>query len=119
MAERHLQALKVATYALRLPQIFCFDCLGVSCSTVQDGLASAALQGFNFGVDPSLDPELALALRVSLEEERARQEAAQSVAGGAPAASEEPATEGFLWTPHRHTPFTPSLLYCKFTETLS
>ena len=28
--------------------------------------------GYEFGVDPNLDPELALALRVSLEEERAR-----------------------------------------------
>jgi hypothetical protein len=39
-------------------------------------------------VDPSLDPELALALRVSLEEERARQAAAQAAGGGegAPAA---------------------------------
>nr|CCA19412.1 26S proteasome nonATPase regulatory subunit putative [Albugo laibachii Nc14] len=32
------------------------------------------------GVDPSMDPELALALRVSMEEERARQEAAQQKA---------------------------------------
>ncbi|AES95157.1 putative proteasome subunit Rpn10 protein [Medicago truncatula] len=32
--------------------------------------------GYDFGVDPNLDPELALALRVSMEEERARQEAA-------------------------------------------
>lgn len=43
--------------------------------------------GFEFGVDPNLDPELALALRVSLEEERARQEAAQKTtneAGGEP-----------------------------------
>jgi 26S proteasome regulatory subunit N10 len=31
---------------------------------------------FEFGVDPSLDPELALALRMSMEEERARQAAA-------------------------------------------
>ncbi|KAG0224500.1 26S proteasome non-ATPase regulatory subunit 4 [Mortierella sp. GBAus27b] len=31
---------------------------------------------YEFGVDPNLDPELALALRISLEEERARQEAA-------------------------------------------
>jgi len=31
---------------------------------------------FEFGVDPNLDPELALALRVSMEEERARQQAA-------------------------------------------
>jgi len=28
---------------------------------------------FEFGVDPTLDPELALALRISMEEERARQ----------------------------------------------
>lgn len=41
--------------------------------------AAAAVGGggsFEFGVDPNLDPELALALRVSMEEERARQEAA-------------------------------------------
>ncbi|XP_022145439.1 26S proteasome non-ATPase regulatory subunit 4 homolog [Momordica charantia] len=38
--------------------------------------ASAGGGGFDFGVDPNLDPELALALRVSMEEERARQEAA-------------------------------------------
>ncbi|KAH6803733.1 regulatory particle non-ATPase 10 [Perilla frutescens var. frutescens] len=38
--------------------------------------AAAAAGGFEFGVDPNLDPELALALRVSMEEERARQEAA-------------------------------------------
>ncbi|KAJ6907676.1 26S proteasome non-ATPase regulatory subunit 4 [Populus alba x Populus x berolinensis] len=43
------------------------------------GFAAAAadgVSGFEFGVDPNLDPELALALRVSMEEERARQEAA-------------------------------------------
>ena len=39
-------------------------------------------EGYEFGVDPNLDPELAMALRVSLEEERARQVAT----GGAPAA---------------------------------
>ncbi|KAL3525253.1 hypothetical protein ACH5RR_013625 [Cinchona calisaya] len=38
--------------------------------------AAAGGAGFEFGVDPNLDPELALALRVSMEEERARQEAA-------------------------------------------
>ncbi|XP_010531540.1 PREDICTED: 26S proteasome non-ATPase regulatory subunit 4 homolog [Tarenaya hassleriana] len=38
--------------------------------------AAAAGGDFDFGVDPNLDPELALALRVSMEEERARQEAA-------------------------------------------
>ncbi|KAJ4843310.1 proteasome regulatory particle base subunit rpn10 [Turnera subulata] len=38
--------------------------------------AAGGGSGFEFGVDPNLDPELALALRVSMEEERARQEAA-------------------------------------------
>ncbi|PKA51054.1 26S proteasome non-ATPase regulatory subunit 4 [Apostasia shenzhenica] len=38
--------------------------------------AAGGMSGFEFGVDPNLDPELALALRVSMEEERARQEAA-------------------------------------------
>ena len=36
--------------------------------------SSAGGGGFEFGVDPSLDPELALALRISMEEEKARQE---------------------------------------------
>jgi 26S proteasome regulatory subunit N10 len=31
-------------------------------------------QAFEFGIDPSVDPELALALRMSMEEEKARQE---------------------------------------------
>lgn len=38
--------------------------------------APAGGAGFEFGVDPNLDPELALALRISMEEERARREAA-------------------------------------------
>lgn len=42
-------------------------------------------EGFEFGVDPNLDPELAMALQVSLEEERARQAAAAADGGGAPA----------------------------------
>eukprot|EP00257_Ricinus_communis_P028247 XP_025015661.1 26S proteasome non-ATPase regulatory subunit 4 homolog isoform X2 [Ricinus communis] len=52
--------------------------------------AAAAAGGgeFDFGVDPNLDPELALALRVSMEEERARQEAA------AKRAAEESSTQG-------------------------
>jgi len=32
--------------------------------------------GFEFGIDPSIDPELALALRMSMEEEKARVEKA-------------------------------------------
>jgi len=39
------------------------------------GFGGGGGEGFEFGVDPSLDPELALALRISMEEERARQEA--------------------------------------------
>jgi len=44
--------------------------------------------GFEFGIDPNEDPELALALRVSMEEQRARQEATTGAAGSgeAPAA---------------------------------
>jgi len=44
--------------------------------------------GFEFGIDPSNDPELALALRISMEEERARQQ------GNEAAAPEAPAGEG-------------------------
>jgi 26S proteasome regulatory subunit N10 len=38
------------------------------------GDAGGASDDFPFGVDPSQDPELALALRMSMEEEKARQE---------------------------------------------
>lgn len=47
--------------------------------------------GFEFGVDPSTDPELALALRMSMEEEKARQEKEVKVQGEA---SKEPTLEG-------------------------
>ncbi|KAJ2995184.1 hypothetical protein HDV02_001010 [Globomyces sp. JEL0801] len=43
---------------------------------------------FEFGVDPSLDPELAMALRMSMEEEQARQNASS---GGASSQSTGPA----------------------------
>ncbi|XP_065185294.1 26S proteasome non-ATPase regulatory subunit 4-like [Sycon ciliatum] len=36
---------------------------------------------FDFGVDPSADPELAMALRVSMEEERSRRQAEQRTTG--------------------------------------
>ncbi|EER05376.1 26s proteasome non-ATPase regulatory subunit, putative [Perkinsus marinus ATCC 50983] len=45
--------------------------------------AAAGDGGFEFGVDPSQDPELAMALRMSMEEERARQ--GQSTAADASA----------------------------------
>lgn len=54
---------------------------------------SNVVDGFDYGelgVDPTLDPELALALRVSMEEERARQEASAS-GTQAPGPAETPA----------------------------
>ncbi|KAH7101118.1 hypothetical protein BKA62DRAFT_704314 [Auriculariales sp. MPI-PUGE-AT-0066] len=48
------------------------------------GPSSGAGNDFEFGVDPSLDPELAMALRLSLEESRARD---QAVAAQQPAAA--------------------------------
>jgi len=48
--------------------------------------------GYEFGVDPNEDPELALALRVSMEEQRARQEAESRTTDGAPAPALEPST---------------------------
>jgi len=53
----------------------------------EDGMGGAApAGGFEFGVNPDDDPELALALRVSMEEQRARQQAE----GGAPEEGETP-----------------------------
>ncbi|RZC55213.1 hypothetical protein C5167_014069 [Papaver somniferum] len=57
--------------------------------------AAGGAAGYEFGVDPNLDPELALALRASMEEERARQEAAARAAeekGGAQASSSHDTT---------------------------
>lgn len=61
----------------------------------EDGSAPAYVSSgggsYEFGVDPNLDPELALAIRISLEEERARQESASGTSaaaeGAAPAAT--------------------------------
>ena len=50
---------------------------GVAPRGGEDGMtgdAGAGGSGFEFGVDPSTDPELALALRMSMEDEKARQE---------------------------------------------
>uniref|UniRef100_A0A146KSA0 26S proteasome non-ATPase regulatory subunit 4 n=1 Tax=Lygus hesperus TaxID=30085 RepID=A0A146KSA0_LYGHE len=56
----------------------------------EDGAGAAGLggAGFEFGVDPNEDPELALALRVSMEEQRQRQDALNSATSGATAAGE-------------------------------
>ena len=62
-------------------------------SNVVDGFDYGAL-----GVDPALDPELAMALRMSVEEERARQEREQRAAAEAGAGNAEVA-EGEAATP--------------------
>jgi len=54
------------------------------------GGAGGSSQDFEFGVDPSLDPELAMALRMSMQEEQARQEAAATTAIGS-STTESPA----------------------------
>ena len=59
--------------------------------TGAEGGADAGGGSFDFGVDPSADPELALALRMSMEEEKARQEKDGGTSGGA---AKEPALEG-------------------------
>ncbi|KAI7848465.1 hypothetical protein BDC45DRAFT_523263 [Circinella umbellata] len=46
------------------------------------GFGSSGGDSYEFGVDPNLDPELALALRISMEEEKARQEAEAAKQGG-------------------------------------
>lgn len=64
----------------------------------EDGMGAAGLGGavFEFGVDPNEDPELALALRVSMEEQRQRQESEQrrDNAGGAETVAPPIATSG-------------------------
>eukprot|EP00996_Jenningsia_fusiforme_P001624 NODE_2495_length_1187_cov_28.458699_g2278_i0.p1 GENE.NODE_2495_length_1187_cov_28.458699_g2278_i0~~NODE_2495_length_1187_cov_28.458699_g2278_i0.p1 ORF type:complete len:360 (-),score=93.12 NODE_2495_length_1187_cov_28.458699_g2278_i0:107-1090(-) len=53
---------------------------------------TAGNSGFEFGVDPAQDPELAMVLRMSMEDERRRQEAEQNKeAGSEPAAPTQPA----------------------------
>src|SRR5690606_944350 len=47
------------------------------------GGAGGDASQFEFGFDPTLDPELALALRMSLEDEKQRQEKAKQDADGA------------------------------------
>lgn len=60
----------------------------------EDGTGGAGLggAGFEFGIDPNEDPELALALRVSMEEQRQRQEEAARRA--ATEGGEQPAATG-------------------------
>ena len=48
--------------------------LGDNADTAAGGDGGGGGEEFEFGIDPSLEPELALALRMSMEEEKARQE---------------------------------------------
>ena len=68
------------------------------------GVGGSSGAGFEFGVNPDDDPELALALRVSMEEQRARQQAeggaeetpAAPVAVGGGGAEDESSEEALL-----------------------
>jgi len=63
----------------------------------EDGVGGAAAGGgggYEFGVDPNDDPELALALRVSMEEQRARQQADTGATNPGEAGQETPAAGG-------------------------
>lgn len=55
---------------------------GPSASGEEGTSGGAAAGNFEFGIDPSTDPELALALRMSMEEETARQERETRQAAG-------------------------------------
>lgn len=59
--------------SLRMSQMLVADLGGSNSDGVEGGAGSAEDQ-FEFGVDPNMDPELALVLRMSFEEERQRLE---------------------------------------------
>ena len=64
-----------------------------------DAAMGGTSDGFEFGIDPNMDPDLAMALRMSLEEEQARvqeearRKAAQEEAVGGSSAADDKATE--------------------------
>ncbi|KAG2742576.1 hypothetical protein P692DRAFT_20839132 [Suillus brevipes Sb2] len=58
------------------------------------GASGSGGANFEFGVDPSLDPELALALRMSMEEEQARQAAEEQTRQSATDAQPQTESEG-------------------------
>lgn len=60
------------------------------------GGSGAGGAGFEFGVDPTLDPELAMALRMSMEEEQARQAAAAAAQQSSEAPAAAAAASGSL-----------------------
>lgn len=60
----------------------------------EDGAGGTPGSAYEFGVDPNEDPELALALRVSMEEQRARQESEARRAAEGAGGSSDPAKAG-------------------------
>jgi 26S proteasome regulatory subunit N10 len=78
----------------------------------ESGAGSGGAPGANFGafggIDPNMDPELAMAIRISMEEERARQEAARK--------KEEGETGGSSSTA---VPTTPGKILNLFIKTCS
>ncbi|KAF5389405.1 hypothetical protein D9757_004398 [Collybiopsis confluens] len=57
-----------------------------------DGPGASSGGGFEFGVDPSLDPELAMALRISMQEAQAREAAGTADASSSDASQPTPST---------------------------
>ncbi|KAK7696474.1 hypothetical protein QCA50_001131 [Cerrena zonata] len=75
---------------------------GIPEEAMGDAAPAAGGSNFEFGVDPSLDPELAMALRMSMEEENARQVAAAAASGPSqptPQASQPPAPTSSIPAP--------------------
>jgi len=70
------------------------DALVTSPIVIGEGGSGAPPPGYEFGVDPNEDPELALALRVSMEEQRQRQEEEARNTTTEEAPVEPPRTEG-------------------------
>lgn len=56
--------------------------MGAAMAASMSGMGGGGGGDFEYGVDPSLDPELAMALRISAEEERQRQERESKATGG-------------------------------------
>ena len=79
---------------------------GGEASTGGGGGGSGGFAEFG-GIDPNLDPELAMALRISMEEERARQEAAAAETPADGAAAEASPAASTEEAPAASTPKTP------------
>ncbi|OBZ66620.1 26S proteasome non-ATPase regulatory subunit 4 [Grifola frondosa] len=77
---------------------------------VASGSGVGGAGGFEFGVDPSLDPELAMALRMSMEEEQARQAAAAQAQASAAPTADVASSAPSAAAPPVHVPATAQLI---------